>query len=101
MRRTSLFQAHDTKTGDCIGTVITADRPQIAIRSFLGALRDPNTIIAQYPEDFVLLEIAQMDRDTGQITAITPPEIVITGTAAQTLLRERENGQLHLDTANG
>jgi hypothetical protein len=84
-RVTGLYQAIDIKSNDTVGPIISAERSLIAVRTFLQAFRE-QTIIAQYPEDFALYEIGSQNKDTGEITPLSPPEVIITGEAARAML---------------
>lgn len=90
-RTTTIYQAMDIKAKDTYGPLINAERPQLAVRAFLNAVKDKTTLIGQYPDDFTFQAIATQDKDTGEVTPISPPEIIITGEAAVIMLSTNGN----------
>lgn len=54
-----------------------------AIRSFAAALKDQNSLMAQFPEDYGLYQIGVFDDQTGEITAQVPLHVA----SATSLLR--------------
>ena len=47
-----------------------------AVRSVTQALRDPNTQLAQHPEDFHLVTIGSFDDNTSEIS-YSPPHVIV------------------------
>ena len=49
----------------------------VAQRSFLDALKDPQTGFASHISDYILYELASFDSITGKITALDEPRLII------------------------
>lgn len=65
----------------CVGYtgVILDDNDVSAIRGFKYALQNPDSIMFASPKDFSLMKIGEFDCDTGIITALPNPELVMEG----------------------
>lgn len=59
-----------------------------ATRTFSKLCNDTNSMLAQFPEDFVLHLIGSFDDDTGVLTSTIPQTI---GTAAQYAKQEQSS----------
>ncbi|AXH77074.1 MAG: nonstructural protein [Microviridae sp.] len=68
----SMFSCFDSKAG-VFSSPFTSINSNVALRDFSMAASDPNSQISQYPEDYILYEIATFDDSTGVITEIAPP----------------------------
>lgn len=65
----NLYAIKDHKIG--FGTIFTAPNNAAAIRMFGETVRDPQTFIHKYPEDYALFAIGKMDDNTGEVTSET------------------------------
>lgn len=62
-----LISVHDVKAKAFL-QIATVRTPGEGIRQFESVCRDPKTQFAQFPSDFVLVELADYDELTGIIT---------------------------------
>jgi len=62
-----LFSVYDSKAR-AYGNPFTAARQELAIRDFTTAVRDPDTQLHKFPEDFTLVEIGEFDDETCSFT---------------------------------
>lgn len=69
---------YDTVSMQVFGLIIPANRDEAVIRQFTEVLERPETLPAQYPEDFSLIQIGEQNQDTGELTPIEP-RIIYTG----------------------
>ena len=78
MAKTKLYTLLDTEAG-LTGPIMQHRREAPAIRDFHAILDMKETNPGRYPEQFTLVCIGEMDDETGQLSAYTPPEVVATG----------------------
>lgn len=64
-----LFSILDVK-GELFGPMMPVRTTQEAMRAFHMQYMNPETMINQWPEDYVLYEIGTWDPTTGQITSL-------------------------------
>lgn len=76
-----LYAVYDTVSQQLIGGIIieVADAP--AIRAFHDALRMKDSLLAQHPEDYTLVNLAALDPAGYIVIGETQPQIVATGKA--------------------
>lgn len=76
-----LYAVYDTVSESIIGGIIieTSDAP--AIRAFHDALRMKDSLLAQHPEDYNLVNLAALDPAGYIRVGETQPQIVATGAA--------------------
>lgn len=69
---TNVFSVFDSKAGSFAQPFYS---PTIgsAIRAFIGAIGDPNTMLAKHPGDFSLMHLGAFDDDTGLFTNLQVP----------------------------
>lgn len=67
-----MFCVYDSKS-KAYGTPFFAKTSGEAERSFQQAVRDPKTLISQYPEDFDLFHTGSFDELTGRLIALDSP----------------------------
>jgi len=52
---------------------------QVAMRGFNAALRDPQNQMSQWPADYALYRIGEFADDTGGLSPLPEPELVVSG----------------------
>jgi len=60
-----------------------------ATRTFTEAVTTSETPISQYPADFDLVRLGSLDLDTGAITGLHMPELLINGLVALTAAHQQ------------
>lgn len=55
-----VFSVYDSKAR-AYGNPFVSARQELAVRDFTTAVRDPDTQLHKYPEDFTLVEIGEFD----------------------------------------
>ena len=78
MAKTKLYTLLDTEA-QLVSNIMLHRREAPAIRDFHNVLGMKDTQPGRYPEQFKLVCIGEMDDETGQLSAYTPPEDVTTG----------------------
>jgi len=70
--QTNVFSVFDSKAGSYAQPFYS---PTIgsAIRAFIGAISDPNTMLSKHPSDFSLMHLGSFDDDTGLFTNLQVP----------------------------
>lgn len=67
MRTTNLYQIFDRNAETVVGPVLSFKGHGPAVRMFTDALKDEKTTLAQHPEDYDLIQIAQQNEETGEV----------------------------------
>lgn len=62
---------------------MTAKTDAEAVRLFTDAINQHDTSLHQHPEDYTLYKVAFFDTDTGEVTPVNPPLLLIAGTSVQ------------------
>lgn len=78
MSKIQLYIIYDTVAMTTLGGILLAHREQQAIRTFSELLNNKDTAPGQYPSDFTLLHVGEMNTDTGELTG-TEPKLTYTG----------------------
>lgn len=65
------------------GKPFAARTPGEAIRIFTDGINDNQTTLHQHPEDFALYHLADYDDQTGIVTRIEPPLLLLAGTSVE------------------
>lgn len=60
-----------------------------AVRHFAVACESEKTRVGQFTQDFDLYKVATIDTITGDVESVTPPKLIIMGTAAK-IYRKKE-----------
>lgn len=76
-----VFAIRDVKS-DSYGPLVAVASVGIARRTFLEAVRQPNSPLGQYPEDFMLYELGSYDAQSGAIDGLPVPVLVMTAIEA-------------------
>lgn len=66
------------KLTDFKGITLEPNR-DTAARSFINALKTPNSLLYANPSDFALYHIADFDSDTGVVTPLSVPHVLVDG----------------------
>lgn len=72
MRLLNLYVVYDERAKAIIGPVVHDFSPVPILRQITDAVKAEKGLIAQNPEDFVILHIGTINEDSGEITAIEP-----------------------------
>ena len=96
MAKTKLYTLLDTEAG-LTGPNMQHRREAPAIRDFHTVLGMKETNPGRYPEQFKLVCIGEMNDETGQLSAYTPPETITTG--AEWLATNERNALISAATA--
>ena len=67
-----IFSVYDTKAC-AFAPPFVSERWETATRLLRQMMQDRNIMPSQYPEDFVIYELGEMDLGTGEIKPIVPP----------------------------
>lgn len=68
-----------------------------AMRAFEGAIREKNSNLHMFPQDFALYRIGTFDPETGKLDSIQEPVRVITATEIKRSMLNQEQQQKDLD----
>lgn len=71
-----LYSVYDKKSM-VYGQILTCEDEIQARRFFECAVKDEETMMYHYPEDFVLVEICDFDNKTGTVTALPMPKQIL------------------------
>lgn len=77
-----LFSVYDSK-GESYSAPFSERTHETARRAFMVAVRDKETPVGRFPDDFALFVVGSFDENTGVITPATAPTIIFTGTEAK------------------
>lgn len=75
------------RLAESCGPVMMFTAIPAAIRSFSDLALDPQTMVSRHPEDYELLQVATIVEGSGEVTPLSPPQVLLTGAqwvAAQT-----------------
>lgn len=77
----ALYVAFDKVANTVTAPVMIHAHDQSAVRTFRDMIKNPDNYISHHPGDFVLMKLATIDTETGDITHTdhNGPMIVITG----------------------
>lgn len=70
-----IYTLHDMKAETYLPPMVLKNKGE-AIRQMETALKNPNTIMHQAPQDFTLMEIGDWNEDTGEISPHDKPILV-------------------------
>lgn len=74
-----LFSVYD-KQGDQYWPVITEKSRETAARAFTDAMMSgENELFSKWPADFTLFLVGSFDDETGLVTPLDKPELILTG----------------------
>jgi len=76
MLELQIFSVRDTK-GDRYNNPFVEPNIEVAQRTTQRLVMDPQTVLAQFPEDFDLYHLGSLDTISGKITAFDTPRHVI------------------------
>lgn len=76
-----LFTVYDRAAKTFDGPIMKHQNSNAVIRDFTRTIRNPQTQLGQYPQDYDLYLVGEQDDNTGEIWPIKP-ELLITGAAA-------------------
>lgn len=71
-----IYLVRDAKAEAFMSQPIMATTPGIAERQFITHMRQPDSMLAQYPGDFSLWVVGELEMVSGVLTAISPRELV-------------------------
>lgn len=74
-----LYAVHDIKAGNYYPPLVAANA-MVAARDFQTRVREENSLLNKFPEDFDLVEVGVWDMETGIITPTQAPIVVVTAT---------------------
>lgn len=83
-----VFAVRDVKA-DAFGSLICVSTQGLATRSFLDACLNPQSPMAQYPEDYSLYELGEYDPNSGSVIGHKLPVLICT--ASELLARSKRN----------
>lgn len=69
------------RMAQAIGPVMVFPALGAAVRTFGDVANDPQTMVSRHPEDFDVLQVANIDDATGVVTPLVPPAVLLTGAA--------------------
>lgn len=70
--RKGIYAVRDLVSETIVSGLILEGTDAPAIRSFHDALSNPNGGLSQHPKDFVLLDLGELNMETGVIVGCTP-----------------------------
>ena len=74
-----IFSIYDEKA-EVYNTPFFQGTVGMALRSFQELVRDNESMLFKYPEDYILYCIGEYDEKTGEITANIPPAFIARAT---------------------
>nr|QJB19633.1 MAG: nonstructural protein [Microvirus sp.] len=72
----NVYSAYDAKS-ELFMSPFMAVNDGTAVRLFGGVVRDSNTLVGQYPDDFQLFHLATFDDKTGAYESIAPAKLIV------------------------
>jgi len=78
--RKGIYAVRDIVSTSIVSQLILELTDAPAIRAFHDALAESNSPMGKHPADYVLLDLGELDMDTGTIIGVTPL-IIATGAA--------------------
>lgn len=82
-----LYSIKDAKTGYMAPCFDSND--SVAIRNFDAAVKHPESVLMQYPADFSLWRVAEIDLDTGKVE----PSLELIVSADSLIYRKEHEGE--------
>lgn len=76
-----LYAIRDNVANEMSHNVYSHTGDPSAIRMFVDALTDQQSVIAKHPKDFDLILIGQFDETTGHVDGGIGPALVLTGSS--------------------
>lgn len=67
------------------GRPICVTAKGLAIRAFLDELKNPESSLSRYPDDFRLFELGEYDESTGSFDSLVQPALLMDGATAKSL----------------
>lgn len=89
-QRKGIYAVRDLVADYILSGLIMEYTDAPAIRAFHDALANPQSMLAQHPKDYVLLDLGEINLDTGVIIGATPI-IIATGSS---WLEQKERAEL-------
>lgn len=71
-QRKGIYAVRDLVAGTIVSALIVEITDAPAIRAFHDALANTGSALNQHPADYVLLDLGEVEMDTGTIIGITP-----------------------------
>lgn len=78
MSNQKMFSIYDTKA-KVYNIPFSARTTEEALRMFERLASDKNSMISQFPSDYVLFEVGSFSQDDGKIVSVTPHSIANAG----------------------
>lgn len=69
------------RLAEAVGPVMVFPAVPAAIRSFSDLALDPGTMVHRHTGDFDLLQVGSIEDGSGQISACSPPVVLLSGVA--------------------
>jgi hypothetical protein len=85
-----MFSIHDIKANVWNTPFFSVNHTE-AIRSFIAACNDPQTNLSRFPDDYELYFFGVWDEDTGKITFIDKPDLLISGLQAVSAMKNPQD----------
>lgn len=88
-----LYAVYDKVAGELFGGIVQEPREAPAIRAFYDALGDKQGPFASHPDDYQLLELGELETETGLILPVLGESPIVVATGLQwreTISQERE-----------
>lgn len=76
-----LYSVYDAVSG-LFGAPIPMVNDQAAARSFYDLIQQGDSPIAKHPTDHDLFHVGSIDTSTGVLFPVSPPELIVKGSAA-------------------
>lgn len=76
--RKGIYAVRDVVSTSIVSQLILEHQDAPAIRSFHDALSEPNSPMGKHPADYVLVDLGEINLDTGLIVGVEPI-IIATG----------------------
>lgn len=80
-----LYSLHDKKARVFLRPFVSQNDTE-AIRGFLTIIQDVKSLVAQYPDEFTLVEIGEWNEETGVVNQSAQHAILMHGTQALDIL---------------
>lgn len=94
MAKLKIFGVFDLKAG-AYTQMFFSPASGLATRSFETAVNDPQTMPGQFPADFSLRELGEVDDNTGLLSPLPAPQHLVEAIG----LKRKPEGELPLDSA--
>jgi len=90
--QTNLYAAYDTKA-ETFGTPFPLLTDALAQRSFIEAVKHPESEFAKYPDDYKLFRLGTYNDETGMLTSPKAPKEIITARQALQSIRAQQESE--------